>query len=241
MESQNGAPETKRDRIGITLIIASGAGIVVLGTVALVAGFSADDGKRTFVMAIFNALIPLFGTWVGTVVAYYFSRENFATAAQATRDLVGQLADERLRKVLVKDAWVPVTAIEAVKIDKGKTAQDIAFSSVLKMLSTKVSRVPIWDSDMVILYIIHESMIYKFDSRERNATATLADFLKYEDMESIVTRLAYVAKTATLADAKLKMNDMPGCQDIVVTATGQRTEPVLGWITNAAIASREHV
>jgi hypothetical protein len=35
---------------------------------------------------VFAAVVPLIGTWVGTLLAYNFSRENFEAASQATKD-----------------------------------------------------------------------------------------------------------------------------------------------------------
>ncbi|MFI5395557.1 MAG: hypothetical protein ACHQ9S_08490 [Candidatus Binatia bacterium] len=234
---------SRREKIALGVIIISGVGIALVSTVAIGAGIyfsAAEDPRRTFVMGIFNTLIPLFGTWVGTVIAFYFSRENFATAAQATRELVSQLGDDRLRQISVKDAWIEAAAIEAVPIPTNKTENDIVFDDVRKKLSTKVTRVPVWNADKVIRYIIHESMIYKYlaDQSAAKANATLQDFLDYNDMKSIVTKIAYVSQDSTLADAKAKMTSVPGCQDVIVTATGQKTEPVLGWITNAAIAAK---
>jgi hypothetical protein len=243
-EMANGSADgmfSNREKIALGLIISSGVGIAVVSIVAILAGiYIGDEARRTFVMAIFNTLTPLFGTWVGTVIAFYFSRENFATAAQATRELVGQLGDDRLRQLSVKAAWIEAAAIEAVPIPAGKTEKDVAFADIRAKLSTKVSRVPIWNTNRVILYIIHESMIYKYLAEQGSTkpSATLQDFLDYNDMKSIVTKIAHVSQDSTLADAKAKMTSVPDCQDVIVTATGQATEPVLGWVTNAAIAAK---
>jgi hypothetical protein len=51
-----------------------------------------------------------------------------------------------------------------------------------------------------------------------------------------VTALAFVKETDSLAEAQERMKQVPKCQDIFVTRNGQPGEPVLGWITNAAIA-----
>jgi hypothetical protein len=137
-----------------------------------------------------------------------------------------------------------VAAIEAVEIPPGKTAADVAFDEVRGKLSTRVSRVPVWDSNKLMLHVIHESMIYRFlaDSVAMAATGgkpTLDQFLAYDNMRAIVSNLAYVSQGGTLADAKKAMASRSGCQDVVVTATGSDKEPVLGWITNAAIATRD--
>jgi hypothetical protein len=88
-------------------------------------------------------------------------------------------------------------------------------------------------------------MIFKFLAKQPPGAATaptLETFLNFETdgttMQTVVSRIAFVSQGATLADAKEKMTSVPDCQDVFVTATGQRSEPVLGWITNADIANK---
>jgi hypothetical protein len=52
----------------------------------------------------------------------------------------------------------------------------------------------------------------------------------------ITKTAAFVAKNATLADAKAAMERTTAIQDVIVTQTGLSTEPMLGWITNVDIA-----
>jgi hypothetical protein len=70
----------------------------------------------------------------------------------------------------------------------------------------------------------------------------LQDFLNFASdgttMRIVVSKIVWISKDGTLADAKEKMMGLPGCQDVFVTATGQNTEPVLGWLTNADIATK---
>jgi hypothetical protein len=170
------------------------------------------------------------------------------------------LGDDRLKQMAVKDAWIPVTAIDAVTVDPGQE-NTIKASDIRKKLSNKVTRVPVWNSAKVVRYVIHESMIYKFlaDVHEshaekmREAAAanqavppppdkTLQDFLECSidgvSMKDIVSKIAWIAENATLADAKAKMEGTPNCQDVFVTPSGSKDESVLGWITNADIAKK---
>ena len=39
----------------------------------------------------------------------------------------------------------------------------------------------------------------------------------------------------TVADAKAAMEQIQGCQDVIVTETGDRVEPVIGWLSNIDI------
>jgi len=157
----NGNRSTQ-EGVALGVIILSGLGISIVAIIAIWAGtYATSPDNRNLIMTVFNTLIPMFGTWVGTVIAFYFSCENFATAAQTTRELVGQLGDERLRQIPVKNVWIPVAAIEAITVDVGREGT-VAFADVRAKLSGKVSRIPVWDQNKVVRYVIHESMIYKF-------------------------------------------------------------------------------
>jgi hypothetical protein len=105
--------------LGITLTSVALIGAPVIARFAPPAGASGDLKEVT--TTIFHTLIPLFGTWIGTVLAYYFSGKNFAEAHDRTLDLMNQIASDRLKAISVKDAWIPVEAIEAVTIPAGQT------------------------------------------------------------------------------------------------------------------------
>jgi hypothetical protein len=79
---------TTRERIALGVIVIAGIGIALVAIVALVAGLYIQDTetqRRFLVLTVFNTLVPLFGTWVGTVIAFYFAKENFSAATQSTR------------------------------------------------------------------------------------------------------------------------------------------------------------
>ena len=230
-----------RGQIADKVVLWSGLGIT-LTSLALIGATAwvKSDNLPQVTTTVFNTLIPLFGTWVGTVLAFYFSAKNFADAHDRTLDLVGQLTGDQLRKISVKDAWIAVGAIEAVTIAAGRTEADIPFAGVRAKLSNKVTRVPVWNQDKVVRYVIHESMIYKYFAETTTQNPTLENFLNEQNqaMRAIVTKIGWIPLTSTLADAKAKMESIPDCQDVFVTQTGVATEPVLGWITNIEIANK---
>jgi hypothetical protein len=236
------------DHIAERVIFWSGLGIT-LTSIALIVGaviaqFAASGSTsgdlKEVTTTIFHTLIPLFGTWVGTVLAYYFSGKNFADAHDRTLDLMSQIAGDRLKAIPVKDVWIPVAAIEAVTILAGQSEADISFEDIRTKLSTKVTRIPVWNENKAVLYVIHESMVYKYLAGTRPEHPTLADFLndQHEAMRAIVTKIGWIAFNSTLADAKAKMESISGCQDVFITQTGINTDPILGWITNIEIANR---
>ncbi len=66
---------------------------------------------------------------------------------------------------------------------------------------------------------------------------TLKDLLDNHDLgPSIREGIAFVAKTATLAEAKAAMQARARCQDVFFTEHGSEKEPVQAWITNNDLA-----
>ena len=48
----------------------------------------------TLLMGVFTAVLPVFATWVGTVLAFYFSNKSFRQAAKAAQE-AGLLSSKR--------------------------------------------------------------------------------------------------------------------------------------------------
>ena len=66
----------------------------------------------------------------------------------------------------------------------------------------------------------------------------------FKDAWRLNLTFGLVISDATLADAKLVMDASRGVanyQDIFVTQTGSREEPVLGWITNDIVLKNSEV
>jgi hypothetical protein len=66
-------------------------------------------------------------------------------------------------------------------------------------------------------------------------TQTIAD-LKASTAGKLIGAFAFVRESATLADARDAMAGVPGSNDVFVTASGQASEPLLGWLTNTMLA-----
>jgi hypothetical protein len=91
----------------------------VLGLAAIVVSLRVADAEKQFayVKDVLTIVLPLIGTWVGTVLAFYFSRENFVAAAQQTADLVRQLTPgERLQSIAVTEAMLDMSASTTTKL-----------------------------------------------------------------------------------------------------------------------------
>lgn len=233
----------------VTLSI-SGALILAIGTV-LVGFFHTHPTKppADISLQVFQGILAIVGTWVGTVLAFYFSRENFVTAAATTRKLVGQLSDQRLQMESVRDRMIPFARIMGLNMTENMTEADITLEGlrdVIKPHGTRVpllTRVPIFTHDRKVKYVVHQSTIYEYlvekDRMVKTPTgerkATLKDLLDHKDFREETQRFAFVAAYSSLADAKAAMDKIDGSLDVFVTQSGQPDEPVLGWISHSEI------
>ncbi len=219
-----------RDMIAIMVISLSALILVVTVTIILIKG----DGDEA--MTVFTTLLPLVGTWVGTVLAYYFSKENFEAASRSMQEAVKLSQEERLKLVTVREAWMPVD--QATKLELGERTPDkVPLADVDAMFQGKVSRVPVLDAEGKCLCVIHQSVVNQFlRAVAKPENATLQDLLDDEKAGSQVVLFAYVSVEGNLADAKARMEEKKGSQDVVVTKTGAPDEPMLGWITNVRLS-----
>jgi hypothetical protein len=221
----------------------SGGAILGISLVSLAgAAWSGPTQFAETSRSVFNALLPLLGTWVGTVLAYYFSRKNFESASQSVERMVTLTVEQKLGQIFVEQEMMRPGQITLYQIPAGKTLKDVPLKDLRSKLGGKITRVPIVDSNNVILFIVHQSGLFKFlAERALEGKAadidklTLQDLVDDAELKDWVTNIAFVSEQASVADAKNKMEQQKGCQDLIVTKTGSKTEPMLGWMTNVDI------
>jgi ABC-type transporter Mla maintaining outer membrane lipid asymmetry ATPase subunit MlaF len=60
-------------------------------------------------------------------------------------------------------------------------------------------------------------------------------------MKAMAQSFGVIKQDGTLADALDVMGKIDDCQDVFVTLTGSKDEPVLGWVTNVIIQDNAKV
>lgn len=222
----------------------SGAAILLIALATLAGAFRAGDEQFAQTsQLVFNSLLPLLGTWVGTVLAYYFSRKNFESASHSVERMVTLTAEQKLGQLSVEKEMLRLPEISLYQIPPGKSAEDVPVTDLLARLGGKITRIPIVDENGVVLYILHQSGLYRFlalqalagKTPEEINQLTLQDLVDDAELKNWVTNIAFVSEKATVADAKTRMEQQTGCQDLIVTSSGRKTEPMLGWMTNVDI------
>jgi CBS domain-containing protein len=246
-----------RAKLGGRLVMAASLGVIVLGIIVIAAAAlgAKDSPVKEAAQLIFTSVLPLLGTWVGTVLAFYYTRENFESASRTTLAAVRSGA-QQLASTRVTDKMMPADQIIKAEIPAGKGIGDLSLKTISDLFETKlptgqtISRLLIVKKDGgACIGIIHRSIWMelqlvgaKLTPPMNPASDSLAKILTEKSAsgktfnEIITTTLAYVAADRTLADAKMVMEAAPLCQDVIVTQTGNRDERMLGWISNVDIA-----
>ena len=212
---------------------------------------NAELNSEALPVEIFHVVLPIIAGWIGVVHGYYFS--NRSADAGARQVLEAQRANAPLAQKLTEyraiDEMIPLADIKKIILETNSSGDITNAFSELKAIVERpgYTRTPMFktkNGDVLFAAIAHESIIYKFDSRMQASginpdELTIQDFLSDEEVtRSIAGTTAFVARSATLQDAKLAMEARKGCQDVFVTTSGRETDPVEGWLPNVWIMRR---
>ena len=151
--------------------------------------------------------------------------------------------DKMNNEVNVEKLMIPAAKITALRLEAGQTEKDVTTESLYLLLQKGITRIPVFQLQGQVFCVVHGSLLYKYIAQRSLdgsnfdiKTATLAEFLDFEDMTAMVKdSLAFVAASATIAEAKQKMKSTNNSQDVFVTETGRSSEPVKGWLTNVEL------
>jgi hypothetical protein len=200
---------------------------------------------------ILATILPVVAGWVGTVLAFYYGKENFeagtksvTTAAQAltSKDklaatvvgTLGKARSEFTALVLPNETQAKATKLDIIK----NGFQD-------KTVPTKLyERLPILLTGDLPFMVLHRSTLNGFlvdapagKTPQDFTLQQLIDTVKYSPQQSFVA----VATNATADQAKTEMEKVPNCSDVFVTADGKATSAVTRWITNADLLKAAEV
>lgn len=216
------------------LVIGLGiTGIVLISWLAIA---NSDDKAETSRL-VFGSVLPLIGTWVGGVLAFYFARDNLQAGSQTAISAItaarGLDAD-----TLVTAIMTPLNRIDPRRnVASSDDAAQIPLSDLRAAIaSSGRSRVPIF-AEQVVVYVVHEPDLDKYaGSRAAGPDDTVAQLLGNPDIKAELEGFTAVAPTATLSEARASLSRTLHGKDVFVTETGQRSGKVLGWLTNSDLA-----
>lgn len=223
----------QRGRLAYATLIFSGVAITALAVLIIIR-------DKTETMTIFNIVLPVFASWVGTILAFYFGRENFESANKQMDKIVSQLSPAQRSTKLVTSIMRPLQNITYIQIPKGKSEQDILIKELRSKFTENISRLPILDFENKPRYIIHESSINKYIAAGGTENDTLEQFISSQRKEGFLFGVdkgfIIVSEQSTISAAKQRMEEMSPCQDTFVTKHGTGDESLTGWISNVRIS-----
>lgn len=85
----------------MALIAFSFTAIIVISIVYMNISKDTERGDR-----LFNALLPLLSTWVGTVLVFYFGKESFESASKKYEQIINKLSPELLGGVPARQVMI---------------------------------------------------------------------------------------------------------------------------------------
>ena len=244
-----------RLKLGSYLVVGATVALTILAAIMIgAAALSTNPALLEVVRSTYSSLLPMFGTWVGTVLAFYFSRENFEAANRGTLDLV-KAVGQRLGSIRVSEKMLGVSQVVKLKLAANQAMSSVAIADIERLFASevagkKISRLLVLNVDGACVAVIHRSLYMEALASALRSAAPLnpqTDAIQkllsigypspppvtYEDF--FRSTIAFVGRDRSLADAKVAMEAIPGCQDVVVTATGAKGEPMQGWLSNVDI------
>jgi hypothetical protein len=224
-----------RSRLAFSIVGLSMLGIIAVSIVLI---FLADDQTRPEMSRlVFASVLPLFGTWVGTVLAFYFARENL----QAATDSTVRLTQKDDPQTPVSRVMIAQSAIKKLEVADAAAADELVLSRIAEaMTNGSVKRMPVLLNAGSVVYVIHLSTLAAFADTLRKdiseLTETVSDLLANADLRKLIKAFGFVAQDAVLGDARSVMRSTSDCNDVFVTANGRSDEAVIGWLTNTLLA-----
>lgn len=226
-----------RAYLALGIVGAGLVGIIIVSVTAIVAADGID--RKDMTRLVYAGTIPVLSTWVGTVLAFYFTRENMSAAAESTARLLGGLTSTP-----VMDVMIPAARMTAHDLPAGGDVKDVQLGELYSVMAAAgVARVPILNDSKAVLYVVHKTTI---DSFARNLkppkdpmtlTETMLELLNSPQHKKMLEAIGFVPPTAVIADARREMSSIAGCHDVFVTTNGKESNPVIRWLTNTDLAA----
>jgi hypothetical protein len=246
--------ERVRTRLAPLIVSIGTLGITVMAVVmmALLVHLASLQGNTqlkdkidTLLNGVFTATLPVLATWVGTVLAFYFTNESFKQAADSTRETLAAA----MAQPVVGKLWGTPRVVDYDKITKWELKEDVATGEAAEAAAAKLK---LKDFDDIFEKAATASRIIIFDRkrrpifiiRKRRMPATYAEdadlsvYLAQNDNRADAKVFRFLGVGATLTEAR-SIVERYRVLDIFLTETGNREEPVKGWTTDDLVRAGE--
>jgi hypothetical protein len=228
------ASQRGRDQIARLVVVSSFLIVFLLiATLIALAKFHAADAVSSAAEKAFNAILPVLAGWVGTVLAFYFS----SASQEHTNDILDKAMERAAGRpadgTLVSAKMILVSKILGLQKLAPTSSSELKLKALRALFSDKITRLMFLENE-AFKYLLHVGTLDKFLMKApAKVDATLGDLLNDSDIANEISKLVvFVPFESTLAEAKAALDKVAGAQDIIVTASGNPAEPVIGWLTN---------
>jgi hypothetical protein len=235
-----------REVISKYLIFSIVATTLGIGIVILIRNY---DNKGDFdISFIGQTLLPLWATWVGTILAFYFGKSNFEAATKSYQEIIKTLTpEEKMASIKVKTVMIPYSELSL--LDYEDSLKVTLVTILRKKEFEEYNRFAFVDNNKVLQNMFHriDFTNYLTDKAVDGEDVKIITFTQFIDPMNIkkhnitLKKTGFVSINSNLLAAKEKMDSIPECKDIFVTETGKDTEPILGLITNNTILDNAKV
>ena len=243
--SASSAHDPMRAQIAPVIITVDTVGIVSLAIAVMAfVATSADANPNlqnkldTILLSVFSTVISVFATWVGTVLAFYFSNESFRVASENAQRLTGPSTAFGDGPITDPVRMIPLDKITAHKLSPGEKADAVPLSKIEKHFGATVSRVPILDNEGRVELILRVKPLKlakaKLPAPVAPAELMVADYLAFEQNGADARNFRFLSVNATVEDGRRVM-ERDNTVDIFITAHGLSNEAIKGWITDDSL------
>jgi hypothetical protein len=231
-KNRKDAPKDQYYEAKIRGYLALGITIVPILSI-LILGIMVINSDKSKGQTVFNAVLPIFGAWVSTVLAYFFSRENFESASRSV---------ERMAKYLTSQEKLESTPVSSVMIRRDMMVVcDDPPNTILMDISAQLEnkdlqRLPILDKTGVPIALLYLTDIMNYLYKDKSTISE--DDRKKLTVENLLAEkpnykkcFVIIAENQTLADAQKELSKIPDSRVVLVTKGGRLTDPVVGLLT----------
>ncbi|MGD1889538.1 MAG: hypothetical protein ACFB15_02885 [Cyclobacteriaceae bacterium] len=152
--------EKSNQRFWLSIVIVS-ISLIGLGVISWYILSPAKDNTISQ-ETVFTTIVSLVGTWIGTLLAFYFSRDSYESASRNTQELVKQITttQQKLRSLRAEDKMYQLSQISYLKIKSGEEDKYILKDLLADEKDLKkYNRLPVLTEELHPKYMVHKSLI----------------------------------------------------------------------------------
>jgi hypothetical protein len=227
-----------RARLAGWVVLGSFTGIfLMVGTLLVMANPNTPPAVNDTAKNLFNAVLPVFAGWTGTVLAYYFSAATQERTSDSLDKAINKTDGGGSDSTTVSEVMIAYQNIKEL-IELDKTPPDAITLEDMNDRFRRVERLVFVDKH-AFKYVVHSGTFRKFRDIQGAAQPTgqaMTFKNMLDDAETLTTitkLLVFVPASTTLSQAKAAMEAVTGATDIIVTGSGKQDAPMLGWLTDS--------